>query len=362
MFHDSWNAFPTFALLDHTMTVRAKPWTLDNNSNTSSCDGTNQTINGWSGGSTSDFIQQLIEECGPLCEECSGTTDSDGDGIADECDDCNNMSGDTNDDMTIDILDIVTVVNMILTGGVNSPDFTDCEKSDGDFDSNGTINILDVIQIINIVLGNSRMVAEEGYLDATYDIIDNDMLITLSSDVSLSGVEIGFYSDYLLGIEVNDNENRLDLYSGTDMILDIQKYVVFSMDNVSFDSNTIELLIEDGATLDIENMNIIAGTTSGKELPLRWNASEVQNFKLDKVSPNPFNPSTQISYAVDKAGYMTLSVYNIAGQVVSTLFDGYQTEGSYNVLWNASEFASGVYYISMFMEGHVETMKAVLVK
>ena len=59
---------------------------------------------------------------------------------------------------------------------------------------------------------------------------------------------------------------------------------------------------------------------------------------------------------------MKLSVYNITGQEVSTLFEGYQTEGNYNVLWNASEFASGVYYISMFMEGHVETMKAVLIK
>ena len=53
--HDSWNAFPTFAIIDHTMTVRAKPWTLDSNTNSNSCDGTNSTINGWSGGSTSDF-------------------------------------------------------------------------------------------------------------------------------------------------------------------------------------------------------------------------------------------------------------------------------------------------------------------
>ena len=52
LFHDSWNAFPTFALIDHTMTVRAKPWTLENNSNTSSCDGNNGTVSGWSGGDT----------------------------------------------------------------------------------------------------------------------------------------------------------------------------------------------------------------------------------------------------------------------------------------------------------------------
>ena len=51
-----------------------------------------------------------------------------------------------------------------------------------------------------------------------------------------------------LGIEVNDNENRLDLYSGTNMIFRYSESMLyFSMDNVSFDNNTIELLIEDGA-------------------------------------------------------------------------------------------------------------------
>ena len=65
LFHDSWNAFPTFVLLDHTMTVRAKPWNLENNSNTSSCDGSNTTIGiegtGWAqlrltGGGSENYI------------------------------------------------------------------------------------------------------------------------------------------------------------------------------------------------------------------------------------------------------------------------------------------------------------------
>ena len=155
LLHDSWSAYPTFALIDHTMTVRVKPWTLESNSNTSSCDGTNNTINGFSGGSVTDFIQQLLDECGPLCEGCSGTMDSDGDGIADECDDCNNMSGDTNDDMNIDILDIVTVVNIILNGGLNSSDYTECELIDANFNSDGSINVLDIIQIINLILNLS---------------------------------------------------------------------------------------------------------------------------------------------------------------------------------------------------------------
>ena len=363
LFHDSWNAFPTFALLDHTMTVRAKPWTLDNNTNTNSCDGTNQTINGFSGGSTADFIQQLIDECGPLCEECSGTTDTDGDGIADECDDCNNMSGDINDDMMIDILDIVNVVNMILTGGSNSSDFNDCELADGDFDSNGTINILDVIQIINTVLGQGRIVASDtGSVNASYDIIDNDLVLTFVSNSSLSGLELAFYSDNLLDIEVNDNDLRSDIYSATDMYNDIQKYVVFSMDNAAFENNTLELVIEDGAQLDIQDIDIIAGSKDGVELSLLWDAAEVKAFTLDKMYPNPFNPTTQISYSIENAGQMKLSIYNIAGQEVSVLHDGYQSSGSYNVQWNATELASGVYYVSMVMNGHVETMKAIILK
>ncbi len=152
LFHDSWNAFPTFVLIDHTMTVRAKPWTLDNQTNSNSCDGTSNTIDGWSGGSTANFIQQLVDECGALCEPCSGTVDSDGDGIADECDDCHNMPGDIDDNFETDILDIVQVVNMILSGGMNSLQFNDCQLSDGDIDQNGIINILDVILVINLVL------------------------------------------------------------------------------------------------------------------------------------------------------------------------------------------------------------------
>ena len=170
--HDSWNAFPTFAIIDHTMTVRAKPWTLDNNTNTSSCDGTNNTIDGWSGGDTNDFLQQLVEECGDLCLGCTdcdedGTQDSedncpglynptqedsDGDGLGDECDDCHNLPGDVNDDLNFDILDVISTVNIILAGGISSPDFTDCQKTDADLDSNGIINILDVIQLINLIL------------------------------------------------------------------------------------------------------------------------------------------------------------------------------------------------------------------
>jgi hypothetical protein len=172
LLHDSWNAYPSFVLIDHTMTVRAKPWTLEDNSNTSSCDGTNNTINGWSGGSTSDFLEQLLDECGDLClgctdcdgdgaqdseDNCPGLynpsqTDSDGDGLGDDCDDCHNLPGDINDDSSHDVLDVISTVNIILAGGISAPGFTECELIDADINSDGVINILDVIELINLIL------------------------------------------------------------------------------------------------------------------------------------------------------------------------------------------------------------------
>ena len=89
-----------------------------------------------------------------LCnDECpGGTVDSDGDGIFDECDDCMNWAGDVVSDGIIDILDIVITINIILSGGINSPDYTECELENANYNSDSIINILDVIMLINIVL------------------------------------------------------------------------------------------------------------------------------------------------------------------------------------------------------------------
>jgi len=357
LFHDSWNAFPTFALLDHTMTVRAKPWTLSSNSNTSTCDGSNATIDGFSGGNTSNFIQQLVDECGPLCEECSGTVDSDGDGIADECDDCNNMAGDLNDDMVVDILDIVSTVNMVLTGGINSPDFTACEKSDADMTGDGTVNILDVIQIINTVLGNTNQFVSSGsYLDVSSEVKGNDLYLTFTSDVAV-GLELRMIEG-VSDINLVDNTNSFVLSKNMKNFNKVA--LIYSMENKTFD-NSLTVQIVDGSNLNTDSdINIIAGNVIGNKMSVRW--LDGQNFSITSLYPNPFNPITQIDYSVDQAGDLRLSVYNILGQEVAVLHSGYQTEGDYQAVWNASSLASGVYYINMMMHGQVETKKAVLIK
>jgi hypothetical protein len=67
-------------------------------------------------------------------------------------------------------------------------------------------------------------------------------------------------------------------------------------------------------------------------------------FTLLQNYPNPFNAQTTISYTLSQAGPVTLSIYNIMGQKVATLFDGMQQAGEHKVIWDAKDVTSGVYF------------------
>ncbi len=67
-------------------------------------------------------------------------------------------------------------------------------------------------------------------------------------------------------------------------------------------------------------------------------------FALDNAYPNPFNPSTTISYGLPAKSHVSLVVYNVLGQIVATLAEGVQGAGYKQVEWRASNVASGVYF------------------
>ncbi|GAB5408336.1 MAG: hypothetical protein BalsKO_07010 [Balneolaceae bacterium] len=90
--------------------------------------------------------------------------------------------------------------------------------------------------------------------------------------------------------------------------------------------------------------------------------SEVESFALEQNYPNPFNPTTTINYSVENSGAVTLSVYNLMGQKVAELVNETKSAGSYNVTWNASQAASGMYYYRLEAGGQVLTRKMTLIK
>ena len=85
-------------------------------------------------------------------------------------------------------------------------------------------------------------------------------------------------------------------------------------------------------------------------------------FAVAQNSPNPFNPTTTISFTLAKAGKTTVDVYNVAGQKIDTLVNSSLSAGSHSVVWNAAKFSAGVYFYTVKNGDLSKTMKMTLLK
>jgi len=87
-----------------------------------------------------------------------------------------------------------------------------------------------------------------------------------------------------------------------------------------------------------------------------------QSFLLFQNYPNPFNPTTKINYELPITNYINLSIFNLLGELVTTLVDEKQNAGYHQVEWDASGFASGVYYYKLHAGEFVQVRKMVLIR
>lgn len=85
-------------------------------------------------------------------------------------------------------------------------------------------------------------------------------------------------------------------------------------------------------------------------------------LQLSPPAPNPFNPITTFRYTLQDAVEVTLSVYSVSGRLVSTLVHGYQNVGTYRVIFDASNLASGVYLYQLDAGQHQIAGKMVFIK
>jgi len=85
-------------------------------------------------------------------------------------------------------------------------------------------------------------------------------------------------------------------------------------------------------------------------------------FELGQNYPNPFNPSTNIKFSVPESGNVRLAVYNLVGEEVAVLVDGFRQAGSFEVTFDASQLSSGVYLYKLQSANSVQTKKMMLLK
>jgi len=89
-----------------------------------------------------------------------------------------------------------------------------------------------------------------------------------------------------------------------------------------------------------------------------------QTFSLLSSYPNPFNPTTTIRYdiGVGTANLLSLRIYDITGRVVDVLVNGEQNPGHHEIQWNASQHASGIYFVELVAGDKRDIQKLILLK
>ena len=106
-------------------------------------------------------------------------------------------------------------------------------------------------------------------------------------------------------------------------------------------------------TIGQEN-GIVTSVDEEKALP--------ENFPLSQNYPNPFNPVTTIDFTVGHDSFVKLTIFDVSGRKVDVLLNEYTNSGSYSIAWDASRFASGVYFYTFETERERMTRKLLLLK
>jgi photosystem II stability/assembly factor-like uncharacterized protein len=123
-------------------------------------------------------------------------------------------------------------------------------------------------------------------------------------------------------------------------------------------------------SLAVCGTNLFAGTSKGLwKRPLselvgvaKEENNLQQNYKLSQNFPNPFNPTSVISYSLPTASNVKLIVFNTLGQEVKTLVSEYKNAGNYSINFNASSLPSGIYFYKLEAGQFTQAKKMILIK
>jgi hypothetical protein len=192
-----------------------------------------------------------------------------------------------------------------------------------------------------------------------------------ASDVTLSAIK-GFGNITLVGLPSSGSSGAVVLTTlkNSGFGLRLSSMASFQKDGKLFDSFGVEpdtiigpsaqYFIFNGPdrmldkAIEIINGSVNDTTTGFSSIPLHYEL--IQNY------PNPFNPITIIKYQLPASSKVTLKIYDILGNEVITLLNEEKETGTYEVIFNASNYSSGVYFYRIQAGSFVETKKMVLMK
>jgi len=232
-----------------------------------------------------------------------------------------------------------------------------------------------VLDIGNISQGNGTYDDGEMYDDANTNgmwdegetVYDDTLEITFESDVNVRGFQFDLSGMNLMGGAGGVAEtNGFDIYASGDTVLgfSLNGQVIPAGTGVLttlYGSISADICLpfvqgmgpeEDTPIFADEEGNAYEDVTieAGTECDTMSNHENL-TFNLFETFPNPFNPELNINLNVAQNDYVKILVYNINGQLVQTIYNGFISGNQlYNFTWDASNFSSGIYIINIDSE------------
>jgi len=188
----------------------------------------------------------------------------------------------------------------------------------------------------------------------------NEGLSAAASNITSEVVALDTFSIISGLVKINYG----DIQAGTTAVGPEKQYLKFDLGNdLSVDSINVRFKI------DISSSGYLFWSDTFSVFVFR-DPSEIElldqntpkEFSLKQNYPNPFNPATNIEFSLPKSEFVTLKIFNLLGQEVTTLVSEKLKSGTYQYTWNAGSLASGVYMYHLQTENYTETRKMVLMR
>lgn len=233
----------------------------------------------------------------------------------------------------------------------------------------GTENLSKISKTKQLYSHRIDLRAEPGklYFKVALDqnVIADAMGFSAQFDTSLLDLSVVKYQS-------SSNDEQLEYYSSAGIV----RAGVFADHKLNTSNSEVVLVFEkklsapQNAFLNAVNLNYIIVDEEVYPMKSESNENEgikVSEFELFQNYPNPFNPSTSISFRLKTDDYVALKVFNILGQEVKTLMNGYEQSGFKVVKWDGSnnsgqQVSSGVYIYRLQIKEHVKSMRMILLK
>ena len=289
--------------------------------------------------------------------------------------------GDANLDEIVSVGDCVAVIAHLL----NWIELDIRSADAADFNRDGDVRIADLMEIVNFILG--RTVSSPPPLvsagdveiirDDIYPGFNGEVPIWLTLDTEAAAVQFTIEYDpsviVINGLSAGSMVSNFD-FRFNDTGSEI-KAVIYRLDLSKFGPTLGELVNLDIECLDTANDPVHALRLTDFEI-VNINAHALNvdilgelptQFILHQNYPNPFNATTLISFDMPVGSVMKLDIYNILGQHVNVLYDGYLDAGPHYVVWdgadsNGESVTSGIYFYRFKTESFDKTKKMMLVK